>query len=34
MLASGKQHAALVLTQAQRKQHAQIIGIVPKSRST
>ena len=31
MVNSGKQRAALVLTQPQRKQLAQIIGIVPKS---
>ena len=34
MVKSGKQRAALVLTQAQRKQLAQIVGIVPKARST
>jgi hypothetical protein len=34
MLSSGKQHAALVLTQAQRKQLAGIVGTVRKSGST
>ena len=34
MLNSGRQRAALVLTKAQRKTLAQIISVVPKSRST
>jgi ATP-dependent Clp protease adapter protein ClpS len=34
MVQSGKQHAALVLTSAQRKQLAGIVGIVRKSGST
>jgi hypothetical protein len=34
MLQSRQRHAARVLAQPQRKQLAQIAGIVPKSRST
>jgi hypothetical protein len=34
MAKSGKRHAALVMTAAQRKQLAGIVGIIPKSGST
>jgi hypothetical protein len=34
MVKSGKQRAALVLTQGQRKQLAAIVWVGPKSRST
>ena len=34
MLKAGKQRAALVLNQAQRKELAEIVGMVPRSRAT